>query len=276
VQRHKDEPFFLYLTFNAVHNPLEVTEKYLKRFPSIDDPKRQKYAAMLSAMDDGIGQVLSKISELKLDDQTLVFFISDNGGPPGANSSRNDPLRGAKGTVFEGGIRVPYVIRWTGHLSPGTYNEPVISLDIMPTALAAAGVAPERSKEHAPDGVNLLPFVKGENKQPPHEALFWRFGPQHAVRKGQYKMLKRNAGPDELYDLDADISETKDLASAKPEVVKELNKLYAAWNAELTEPLWRPAAARQGQPQKQLTEQQKQRRQERQRQRQQKQQQKQS
>ncbi len=96
IERHKDEPFFLYLTFNAVHNPLETAEKYLKRFPSIDDPKRRKYAAMLSAMDDGIGQVLAKINELKLDDQTLVFFISDNGGPPGANSSRNDPLRGAK------------------------------------------------------------------------------------------------------------------------------------------------------------------------------------
>ncbi len=164
---------------------------------------------------------------------------------------------------------MPYVIRWTGHVSPGAYNEPVISLDIMPTALAAAGVAPEPSKEHALDGVNLLPYVMGENKQPPHEALFWRFGPQHAVRKGQYKLLKRAAGPDELYDLAGDISESKDLVSAKPEMVEELNKLYAAWNAQLIEPLWRPAAARQGQAQKQLTEQQKQRRQERQRQRQQ-------
>jgi arylsulfatase A-like enzyme len=245
VQKHRDEPFFLYLAFNAVHVPMHTTAKYLGRFPSIADPKRQKYAAMLSAMDDGVGRVLGTIHDLKLDEDTLVFFLSDNGGPPQANGSRNDPLRGAKGSVFEGGIRVPFVIRWTGRLSAGsTYNEPVISLDVLPTAIAAAGVAQDRAKEHALDGVDLLPYVLGKKKQPPHETLFWRFGPQHAVRKGNYKLLKRGAGDDELYDLAADISETKDLASDKPETVAELNKVYAAWNAQLIGPLWRPAARR--------------------------------
>jgi len=248
VERHHESPFFLYLTFNAVHNPQHTTPKYIGRFASITDPKRQNYAAMMSALDDGIGRVLTKIHELKLDDDTVVFFISDNGGPTQATTARNDPLRATKATVYEGGIRVPYVIRWTGHIkADSVYNEPVISLDIVPTALAAAGVAADQSKEHSLDGVDLLPFVTGKDKQPPHGKLFWRFGQQHAVRKGNYKLVKTGAGGDELYDLSADISESKDLAAAKPEVVAELNKDYAAWNEQLVEPGWWPPSRRQEQ-----------------------------
>ncbi|MBI2827006.1 MAG: sulfatase [Planctomycetia bacterium] len=245
IDRHREQPFFLYLTFNAVHAPLQATDKYLARFPNIADERRRKYAAMLSAMDDGVGQVIGKLTDAKLADNTLVFFVSDNGGPPQGNSSRNDPLHGAKGGVYEGGIRVPYVVRWPGHIPAGvTYDRPVFTLDILPTALAAAGVDAQQAATSAGrplDGVNLLPYLEGKDRQPPHEALFWRFGQAHAVRKGNLKLLRMPGGGDELYDLAADISESKDLAKDRPEAVADLQKTYDAWNAQLAEPRWGPA-----------------------------------
>ena len=245
IERHKAEPFFLYLTFNAVHTPLQAIQKYLDRFPDIPNPRRRTYAAMLSAMDDNIGLVLRKLREAGLEDDTLIFFFSDNGGPPQANASRNDPLRGSKGTVWEGGIRVPFVIQWKGQLPAGkVYDQPVISLDVLPTAVAAAGgrVPTDRTI----DGVDLMPYLKGEKAGPPHETLFWRFGRQSAIRKGNWKVGWFADQPPQLYDLAADISETTDLAARKPEVVKELTALYEKWNAELAEPLWggRQRAAR--------------------------------
>src|SRR5262245_48065241 len=171
IERHKKEPFFLYLAFNAVHVPLQATDAYLGRFPDIPARSRRTYAAMLSAMDDAVGLVRRKLRAEGLERETLMVFLSDNGGHPLANAARNEPLRGEKSTVFEGGIRVPFVVTWPGHLPAGrTYAEPVISLDILPTALAAAGVAVPR-RLHV-DGVNLLPYLTGRHDGPPHEALF--------------------------------------------------------------------------------------------------------
>lgn len=236
IERHREKPFFLYLTYNAVHTPLQSPQKYLDRFPNIDDSKHRAYAAMLSALDDGVGKVTDKLGELKLAEDTLIFFISDNGGPP-ANTSSNLPLNGRKATVWEGGIRVPFIVSWKGHLASGTtFNEPVISLDIFPTAVAAAGG--NLPKEQHLDGVDLLPYLTGKEKGSPHEVLYWRFGPQYALRKGNYKIVKTRDEPLQLFDLQQDIGEKTDLAASKPEIVKQLSADYDAWNRELKEPLW--------------------------------------
>lgn len=245
VERNAANPFLLMLTFNAVHTPLNTQPAKVEQFKHITDPKRQAYAAMLSSMDDAIGHVLGQLDKSGVADQTLVFFISDNGGPTQANGSNNTPLNGVKGTVWEGGIRVPFVVRWPGHIPAGaTYTEPVISLDVFATATAAAGL--ELSKDRVYDSVNLTPYLTGAIKTPPHQALFWRFGPQHAVRKGSYKLLKLRDGEEQLFDLSKDIGEQTDLLSQHPEVVKELRAEYASWNSQLHEPLWgqngRPAA----------------------------------
>jgi len=238
IERHKAKPFFLYLAYNAVHTPLEATAKYLDRFPNIKDRKRRIYAAMLAAMDDGVGAVLKALRDAGIEDDTLVFFLSDNGGPTRANASLNTPLKGGKGTMWEGGIRVPFFIQWKRRLPAGTtYDQPVIALDIFPTAVAAAGGT--MPADRPIDGVNLLPYLKGEKPGAPHEALFWRMGPRHAVRKGNWKLVQMAAQP-ELYDLAADIGETTDLAADKPDILKDLADTYAAWDAQMAKPLWGP------------------------------------
>src|SRR5262245_41314749 len=185
IDRHKAEPFFLYLAFNAVHTPMHATDSRLAKFKNISEPARRTYAAMMSAMDENIGKVLDALRAKKLDENTLVFFISDNGGPTmqgtSFNASLNDPVRGSKRTTLEGGIRVPYFVRWTGHVPAGkTYDQPVIQLDILPTVLAATGV--KAGEDAKLEGVDLLPYLSGKNSAPPHETLYWRFGPQMAIR----------------------------------------------------------------------------------------------
>jgi arylsulfatase A-like enzyme len=237
VRRHAKDPFFLYLAFNAPHTPLQAPESYIARYKSIADPKRRTYAAMVTAMDDAIGATLKAVSESGLDNDTLVFFLSDNGGPSG-NSSSNSPLRGTKRTVYEGGIRVPFAVRWTGRLKAGMYTNPVISLDVFPTALAAAGVAapPERPL----DGVNLLPFLEGKGGTTPHERLFWRMfgGDFAAVREGRYKLVRSKGKPDELFDLQQDAGEQRDLSPSKPEIAKKLRSSLDQWHSKMAKPLW--------------------------------------
>ncbi len=242
IERHKDEPFFVYLPFNAVHAPLQSLTKYLGRFDTIEDKKRHTYAAMLSAMDDGIGLVLAKLRDLGLEDDTLIFFISDNGGPTPQTTSRNDPLRGYKGQVLEGGIRIPFLIQWKGRVPAGTvYRQPVISLDICPTILAAVGADAQGANL---DGVDLLPYVSGKDARAPHDRLFWRFGEQSAIRMGDWKLERFANGEARLYHLSEDIAEGNDLAEKQPEKFKELDEAYQAWNATLAPPRWKQKAAR--------------------------------
>ena len=237
VDRRKAAPFFLYLPFNAVHAPLEAIEKYLDRFASVADLRRRTFLAMQSAMDDAAGRVLSKLRQEKLEENTLIFFISDNGGPTLSTSSGNGPLRGYKGMVLEGGIRVPYMVQWKGRIPAGkVYDQPVISLDIHPTAVAAAGGSIPASAKL--DGVNLLPHLAGKAAGQPHEALFWRFGPQGAVRKGNWKIDMLAGAAPQLFNLAEDIGEARNLASAQPEKLKELKAAYDAWNSQLAEPRW--------------------------------------
>jgi arylsulfatase A-like enzyme len=262
IDRHKAEPFFLYVSFNAVHTPMDATDDRLSRFASIADPKRRTYAAMLTAMDEAVGRVREKLRAEGLTENTLVVFFSDNGGPtmPGTttNASRNDPLRGSKRTTLEGGVRVPFVWSWPGTLPSGkVYENPLIQLDVLPTFLAAAGAEP--AAEGKLDGVNLLPFLKGENAGRPHDTLYWRFGAQRAIRHGDWKLVQYDTGADEggssrgdspkvsplkLYNLKDDIGETRDLASRQPDKVEELGALWKAWDAQLVEPLWGGGAGR--------------------------------
>ncbi len=238
IEHHRREPFFVYLPFNAVHAPLEAIEKYRARFTAIGDPKRRTYAAMLSALDDGVGSVLNKLRELKLEENTLVFFISDNGGPTPQTTSSNLPLRGYKAQVLEGGIRIPFMIQWKGHLPVGkVYELPVIALDLHPTALAAAGS--KLTAEARLDGVNLLPFLMGEKKGAPHEKLFWRFGEAFAVRVGDWKLVKdRSDALVRLYNLAEDIGEKNDLSAQRAQKVRELQTIWEQWNALLSKPRW--------------------------------------
>lgn len=253
IERKKDTPWFVYLPFNAVHAPLETLAKYEDRFTSIQNPKRRKFAALLSALDDAVGEVLGKVRELGLEEDTLIYFISDNGGPTDVTTSGNGPLKGLKAHTSEGGIRVPFAIQWKGHLPAGKVDaRPVIQLDLLPTSLAAAGV--EIDPAWKLDGINLLPYLRGENSGIPHEALFWRFGKQFAIRKGDWKLVKSaadgvidRAEPGlattdgaMLYNLAADIGEKNDLAAENPAKAKELAKLWNVWNATLIAPKWTP------------------------------------
>jgi arylsulfatase A-like enzyme len=189
---------------------------------------------MLAALDEGVGRVLGKLREHKIEDNTLVVFHSDNGGPTPVNTAKNTPFRGTKGTVWEGGVRVPFLMQWKTGLPAGkVYDQPVIALDVLPTAVAAGGgkVAAEV------EGVNLTPFVKGGSGAP-HEALFWRFGLQRAVRKGDWKLVDTSSGW-ELYNLRSDPSEATNIASANPDRVKDLTATYDAWDARNIEPKWK-------------------------------------
>lgn len=252
IERSKDSPWFVYLAFNAVHGPLQATEKYLSRFPALEG-KRKSFAAMLSAMDDAVGAVLGKIRALGQEESTLIVFFSDNGGPTPSTTSGNGSLRGFKAQTWEGGIRVPFLMQWKGRIPAGQVDDrPVIQLDILPTALAAAGVKLDPAWRL--DGADLLPFATGESKGSPHEALYWRFGAQIALRKGDWKIVKAPdvekkgsgaSGPAStegahLYNLKDDIGEKNNLAATQPGKLKELTDSWDAWNAALVPPKWSP------------------------------------
>ncbi|MDF1816515.1 MAG: sulfatase-like hydrolase/transferase [Verrucomicrobiales bacterium] len=239
VDRHADKPFFLYVPYNAVHSPLQATNKYMKRFEHIEDIQRRIFAAMLSSMDDGIGTILKRIQENQLEEYTLVFFISDNGGPTSELTSSNAPLRQGKGSVYEGGLRVPFLLQWPGTLEAGqTYSNPVLSLDISATALALAGA--DTGGKNPGDGVNLMPFLDGTNDSTPHQEIYWRMGAKAALLQGEWKLLKNTGNKWELYRLSGDISEAVDLAEAEPDKLTELLTKWKRIDQEMIEPVWSP------------------------------------
>ncbi len=237
VQRHKNRPFFLYLPFNAVHTPLHATAKYLDRLRGVEDPKRRHLAAMTIAMDDAIGEVMKTVRGEGIERDTLVFFLSDNGCPAITGAGTNGPLNGQKVTYYEGGIRVPFIAYWKDRIPAGqTYREPVVSRDIAPTFLAAAGVKADRPF----DGVDLMSFLTGRDKRAPHEALFWRGGQARVVRKGSWKLIEFGEGYSRLYDLSKDLGERDDVAARRPEVVRELRAAWQKWSSEMKPAAWPP------------------------------------
>jgi len=248
IDRHKGEPFFLYLAFNAVHTPMHADDERLKKFAHITDKTRRTYAAMMSAMDDAVGAVRARLQAHGLEENTIITFFSDNGGPvmptTSINGSINTPLRGSKRQTLEGGIRVPFIVAWPKHLPAGkVYDQPVIQLDLQPTLLAACGVAFGAADKF--DGVNLLPYLSGKETGAPHDKLFWRFGEQMAIRQGDWKLVRygRTEKIDEnetwpkLYNLKEDIGEANDLSAKHPEKVQELEAAWKQWNADLPKPV---------------------------------------
>ena len=192
---------------------------------------------MLSALDDAIGGVMSKVRELEQEEDTLVFFYSDNGGPTTQTTSRNDPLRGYKGQMFEGGIRVPFAIQWPERIPAGeTYEHPIMGFDVTATTLAAAEIT--LSADDALDGKDLLPYLDGSVEGVPHSQLFWRAGGQHAARVGDWKLVKPRGQSEMLFDLSQDIGEAKDLSKSHPEKLKEVRGIYDAWSSQMEEPRW--------------------------------------
>jgi arylsulfatase A-like enzyme len=237
LDKNKDKPKFLYLPFNAQHAPLQAPQKYLDRFKNIQDETRRTFAACMSAMDDAIGRVIKKIRDQGQEDNTMYFFIGDNGGPTQQTTSANGGLNGFKMTTYEGGPRVPFIAQWKSKFPKGkVYDLPVMNLDVLPTAVTAAGG--QLTTIDRLDGVDLTRYVTGENKARPHETMYWRYGPQWAVRHGDWKLVvsRGGNGQPELYNLATDFAESKDLASAQPNQVKQLQALYDAWNKEQAEP----------------------------------------
>ena len=252
INNNATQPFFLYLAYNAPHDPYDIPPPcYMSQVGSITDSRRQTYAAMVTALDFGVGQVLQALQNNNLLNNTLIFFLSDNGAPdtPYTQPS-NYPLHGWKLSEWEGGIRIPFAIQWTGTLpANAVYNQPVSSLDIVATAAAAAGVSLPTDRLY--DGINLLPYLT-EQQVSPQRTLFWRWfglGPSgpwgsqstiYAVRSGDLKLVVPDQGisPARLFNLANDIGETKDLSTSQPSDVASLQQSWNEWNAQMTEPLW--------------------------------------
>lgn len=248
IRHNASAPWFLYLAYNAVHTPLEVLAKYGDRVsPSITDPDRRGYLSLLIGLDDNIGRLTKHLRDTGLARNTLIFFLSDNGGAGrkpflSYNTGNNAPLRGDKGQMLEGGIRVPFCVCWPNQLPGGnTYEQPILALDIAATATMAAG-APNSP---AFDGVNLLPFLTGQQTGSPHAVLCWRLGPQKAIRKANWKLVdwrdfkaKTQSGW-QLYDLPQDPAEATDLAARNPKIVAELSRAWSQWDSGNVAPLWR-------------------------------------
>ena len=242
IDRHDDKPFFLFLSYNAVHSPLQGADAYMEKFAHIDDLHRRIFAAMLANMDDSVGAVMEQLRKSGLEENTLVFFLSDNGGPTKELTSSNLPLRGQKGQMYEGGVRVPFVMQWKGTIPPGqVFTKPVSSFDIFATAAANAKhvTAPEQV-----EGVDLVPYLTGRKEGRPHETLYWRQGGKAGLRHGDWKIVRmgkrKEFGPSkwELYDLSQDISEENNLAQSNPEQLEELIRIWEELNGEMREPLF--------------------------------------
>ncbi|MNX95652.1 Arylsulfatase [compost metagenome] len=240
IEENTTRPFFIYLSYNAVHTPMNAKKELMERFSSIPDSGRRAYAAMMTSLDDGIGKVLEALKHNKLDKNTLIVFINDNGGAT-VNSSDNGPLRGMKGSKWEGGIRVAMMMKWPGHVPAGkTDIRPVSSLDILPTAIAAGNGKQKGTKKL--DGVNLLPYLGAGNKKLPHQALYWRRGVAAAIREGSWKLIrvkeKENVQNVLLFDLSRDISEQHNLSAKYPAKVKKMLGSLAQWEKGLDQPHW--------------------------------------
>jgi arylsulfatase A-like enzyme len=240
ITKKDDRPYFLYLAFNAIHGPMQALDRYKSRFPNITDPDRKTCAGMLAALDDGVGRVLAAIREQKAEENTLIVFWSDNGGPTAVNTSSNAPYRGVKGQVLEGGHRVAFLLQWKGKLPAGAvYEKPVAGFDLHATAIAAAGLKPLMDRPM--DGVDLVPYLTEQNSGVPHETLAWRQGggDSWAFRKGDWKLLKM-PGKDsvELYNLKEDVSESSNLADREVDRVKAMQAAYDAWSAQMQKPAW--------------------------------------
>ncbi|PZO52430.1 MAG: sulfatase [Alphaproteobacteria bacterium] len=237
IDANRNRPFFMYLAYNAPHTPLQAAREDYEALAGIEDHTERVYGAMILALDRGVGRVMQALRERGLDENTLVIFTSDNGGAWYAGLPElNSPYRGWKATFFEGGIRTPFFVRWPARLPAGArIAGPATHIDIFATAAAAAGAPATRPL----DGVNLLPFLSGETRTPPHDVLFWRSGPYRVVRAGDWKLqVAETPNRVWLFNLRDDPTEQRDVSAQHPERVAELRALIEAQNAAMPAPLW--------------------------------------
>lgn len=242
IKRYQEQPFFLYIAYRAPHVPLDAPQEYLDRFPGEMPERRRQALAMLSAVDDGVGMVMNTLDQLKLKENTLVFYIGDNGAPykmfkhdapgggPGWDGSLNDPMNGEKGMLTEGGIHVPYVVSWPNQIKPDqVYEHPLSSLDVAATITQYCKLSVPQNKL---DGIDIIPYLSGEKNMAPDRALTWRWLNQAAYREGDWKYY-RAAGREYLFNLKDDLSEKKNLIQQYPEISSKLKKELSEWDKGL-------------------------------------------
>ncbi len=244
IEKNKEQPFFLYLSYYAPHVPLDATDEYLSRFPDAQQTRRQYALAMMSAIDDGVGKIRESLSENQLTENTIIYFISDNGAPlelnmpdrpineNGWDGSLNVPMIGEKGMLSEGGVRVPYIVSWPGTIPAGGVSDtPVSTLDVATTSLAAAGTEVPNEL----DGINLLPQLTGE-KQTEERSLYWRFWNQSAIRKGDWKYLQVGGDTKFLFNMNTDLPESENVVADHPEIAAALQQELIDWSETLYRP----------------------------------------
>ncbi len=235
IERHRTQPFFLCLAYNAVHSPMQAADVHMAKFSHINDIHRRIFAAMLAHLDDAVGRVIAALRDNGIEDNTLVVFLSDNGGPTKELTSSNAPLRGGKGELREGGIRVPYIVSWKRRIRPHVVESPIVSMDATATALEVAGA---ESGKVTLDGTSFMPLLTGRTSELPDRTLFWRVGKKHAVRNGDWKLI-RDGNEWQLFNLAHDPGETNDVAAKELDRVQKLSALWEQWNAEQAVPLWK-------------------------------------
>lgn len=233
IQENGDKPFFMYLAYNAVHTPMEAKEKDLKKY---NKHKRQKLAAMTWSLDENVGKLIDKLEDLNLRDNTLIYFLSDNGGAHN-NQSKGGVLKGWKGNEYEGGHRVPFVVSYPKAFKGGnSFDGLTSSLDIFATSIAAAGII--KPSDLILDGVNLLPYLTQNKTGNPHDQLFWKKLDKSAVRIGDFKSITLEGYGSVMYNLKNNISETEDISQKNKVDFLRLQKAYFAWQAQMSKPLW--------------------------------------
>ncbi|QBG45887.1 sulfatase [Verrucomicrobia bacterium S94] len=234
MERNREHPFFAYVSFNAVHTPIQPDPKDSELFSALEG-KRRKLAQLTWSMDRAIGRILDALDEMELRENTLIVYTNDNGGPTDASTSSNWPLSGCKATHLEGGIRVPGIVVWKGKLAAGVeYDKPLSTLDLLPTFINAAGGDASGIEEL--DGVDMMPYLTGENQGRPHQTLYWKKENRGTIRDGDWKLLRFPDRPAELYNIEADPSELNNLATEYPDKVAELYKKLFAWECTLERP----------------------------------------
>jgi arylsulfatase A-like enzyme len=235
IDRHAQDRFFLYVPYFAPHVPLEAADRYLRRFPTVTNEKRKYALAMIAAIDDGVGHMAAMLQKHGVESNTVIFFLSDNGAPTHRswNGSKNDPLVGGKGMLTDGGIRVPYLVSWRSVLPEGrVYDRPVIALDVAATLVALAGLPSDPSL----DGVDLMPFLSGRDQGDPHEALYWRWRTQAAIRAGRWKLIWLGEDLQLLFDEESPEGEARNVIDEHPRIARDLTARLKAWSETLSPP----------------------------------------
>lgn len=238
IDRNEDGPFFLYVPFLAPHTPFQATKAYYDKLEHIKDRNKRVYNAMIWQLDDAVGSIIEHLEQKGLMENTIIFFLSDNGGATYTEATDNAPLKGGKFTNFEGGLNVPFMVRWDGYVAPRTsYSEPVISMDVFASVLDLANV--NYADGRTLDGVSLLPVIIDSMNQPIHDKLCWRSGYNRAIRAGDWKLITDGlSGNEALYNLRNDKEEQHNLVLTHPDTVKQLKQMHADWESEMTDPKW--------------------------------------